>query len=87
MATKIEEIEKRMAQLKEQHAAILAREAKKERAARDRQNIILGAWVRANRPEVMDQALAALTRNQDRRAFGLEPLPTEHVLDDFKPTF
>lgn len=74
MSKTLAEIEAKIEQLKARKQAIQARESQRERKARARQAIILGAWVQANRPDVVEACKAALTRPQDRAAFGLEPL-------------
>lgn len=42
-----------------------------ERRRVARQNVIVGAWLRANRSKLFDEIKNSLTREQDRAAFGL----------------
>jgi vacuolar-type H+-ATPase subunit I/STV1 len=67
--TKAQEIEKKIKQLKAQHAALKSKENKNERARKTRQTIIIGGWLMANEPEKVNQIIASLTREQDKKAF------------------
>nr|WP_181726193.1 hypothetical protein [Polaromonas sp.]QJS06522.1 hypothetical protein [Polaromonas sp.] len=71
------EMDEQLAQLKvrrEKLAAKLAGDAKK---LDTQKKIILGGWLMQNRADLAEGIPAKLTRAQDRKAFGLEPLPTE----------
>jgi pantothenate kinase-related protein Tda10 len=68
--TKAQLIEEKIKQLKAQHAAILAKTNKSERAKRTRQAVILGGWLMANEPQKVAQIVASLTREQDKKAFA-----------------
>ena len=71
------EMDQQLAQLKvrrEKLAAKLAGDAKK---LDTQKKIILGGWLMQHRADLAEEIPAKLTRAQDRRAFGLEPLPTE----------
>lgn len=67
--TKAQLIEEKIKQLKAQHAAILAKTNKSERAKRTRQAVILGGWLLANEPQKVAQIVAGLSREQDKKAF------------------
>lgn len=67
--TKAQLIEEKIKQLKAQHAAILAKKNKSERAKRTRQAVILGGWLLANEPQKVAQIVAGLSREQDKKAF------------------
>jgi hypothetical protein len=67
--TKAQLIEEKIKQLKVQHAAILAKTNKSERAKRTRQAVILGGWLLANEPQKVAQIVAGLSREQDKKAF------------------
>lgn len=68
---KLAALDARIEQLKARKAKLVQREDDKARKARARQAIIIGAWVQANRPDVVEACKEALTRPQDRVAFGL----------------
>jgi hypothetical protein len=68
--TKAQLIEEKIKQLKAQHAAILAKTNKSERAKRTRQAVILGGWLLANEPQKVAQIVAGLSREQDKKAFS-----------------
>jgi hypothetical protein len=68
--TKAQLIEEKIKQLKAQHAAILAKTNKSERAKRTRQAVILGGWLMANEPQKVAQIVAGLSREQDKKAFA-----------------
>jgi hypothetical protein len=68
--TKAQLIEEKIKQLKAQHAAILAKTNKSERAKRTRQAVILGGWLLANEPQKVAQIVAGLSREQDKKAFA-----------------
>lgn len=68
---KLAALDARIEQLKARKAKLMQREDDKARKARARQAIIIGAWVQANRPDLVDEIKEALTRPQDRAAFGL----------------
>lgn len=63
-------IEKKIKQLKAQHAKLLARDSAKERAIRTRKAVIIGTWLIANDPARVAQIVASLTRDQDKAAFA-----------------
>jgi hypothetical protein len=67
--TKLDELEKKIAQLKARKEKILAVASRKDRAKRTRQAIILGSWLMANEPAKVAQIVAGLTRDQDKKAF------------------
>ena len=66
----IEELDKKLEQLKARKAQLLARESTTQRRVRTRQAIILGGWLLANRPEIVEEVKAQLVRPQDLSAFG-----------------
>ena len=74
MAKTINDLDKAIQQLKMQKEAILQKQKKDEREQSTRQKIILGSWLLANDPERVESIKAALTRDQDRTAFDLQPL-------------
>lgn len=74
MTSKLEAIDKRLAQLQVQRQKLQVQEAKRERARRAQQLAILGGWLMANDPAMVEMIKASLKRRQDRAAFGLPPL-------------
>lgn len=66
----IAELDKKLEQLKARKAQLLARESTTQRRLRTRQAIILGGWLLANRPEIVEEVKAHLVRPQDLSAFG-----------------
>lgn len=79
MTAKLAAIEKRLAQLQVQKQQLQAQEARRARAKRAQQVAILGGWLMANRPDLVEEIKRALTRKQDRAAFGLEPLDADDL--------
>lgn len=75
------------AKIRDQERSEKAQEAKKERAQDNRRRYCLGGHVlyllkqdttkSYTAQELLDTCKANLTRNVDRVAFGLEPLPTD----------
>lgn len=74
MPRTIADIEKEIAQLQARRAQLVAKETQEERKARTRQAAILGGWLLANDSEYVERIKTKLTRPQDRKAFGLEPI-------------
>ena len=66
----IAELDKKLEQLKARKAQLLVRESTTQRRLRTRQAIILGGWLLANRPEIVEEVKAQLMRPQDLSAFG-----------------
>ena len=66
----IAELDKKLEQLKARKAQLLVRESTTQRRLRTRQAIILGGWLLANRPEIVEEVKAQLVRPQDLSAFG-----------------
>lgn len=77
MTAKLAAIEKRLAQLQVQKQQLQAQEARRARAKRAQQLAILGGWLMANDPAMVEMIKRALTRKQDRAAFGLPPLDAQ----------
>ena len=72
MAQRIEDLDKRIEQLRARRQKLVARESVKARSLRTRQAVIIGTWIMGNRPELAEEVVRQLTRPQDRAAFGLE---------------
>jgi hypothetical protein len=70
----IEEINKAIKQMEAQRDAIFQRQKTVEREQSTRQKIIIGGWVLANDQELVEKVKNSLKRDQDRKAFGMEPL-------------
>lgn len=76
MATKTrEQIQAQIDKLKARQRQLDAREAKAERARDTRQKIVIGGWVKANRPDVWAEAVGSLVRPADKAAFSSESAP------------
>jgi hypothetical protein len=69
----IESIDLKLQQLKNRRAQLLARQSVAERKRSTRQAIIVGKWLMARKPEIVEAISKALERDQDRAAFGLPP--------------
>jgi hypothetical protein len=70
--SRLDEIDKRIEQLRKRKQKLLARESVKARSLLTRQSVILGNWLMSNRPDLVEQIKAQLTKPQDRAPFGLE---------------
>ncbi len=70
----IEKIKLQQEKLKARYEQLLCKENAANRKRRDRQCYIIGAWIISNQPELAGAIPKELTRDQDRKAFGLEPL-------------
>ena len=70
MKQTIANLDKKLDQLRARKAQLLARDGAAMRSARTRQAIILGTWLLAHRPDLVDEVTAQLTRPQDIKAFG-----------------
>lgn len=75
MPKTVAEIDAEIQKLKAKKAQMVARETAEQRRARTRQAAILGGWLMANEPATVERIKSALTRPQDRKAFGLDELP------------
>lgn len=78
----IEELNKVIEQAQKQKSDILQKLKNQEREQSTRQKIIIGGWMLANDLERIEKIKAALTRDQDRAAFGLDPLPVQKTADN-----
>lgn len=70
---RIESIDLKMLQLKNQRSQLLAEQSDAERKRCTRQAIIIGKWIMARKPELVTAIAKVLDRTQDRAAFGLPP--------------
>lgn len=70
-------IEEHLEVLKARRAQLVARASTEARRNRARQAIILGTWLLARRPDVVEQIKSELQRPQDRIAFGLPVIPRD----------
>lgn len=75
--TKTTEERLREAEERARHAILQVRALKTERSQEQRRldarcKVILGAWLMANRPDLVESIKAGLKRPQDRFAFGLD---------------
>ena len=73
MPRSVSDIDKAIEQLKALRAAKVAKESSEERRIRTRRAAILGGWLLANDPDQVELIKGKLVRDQDRKAFGLEP--------------
>ena len=77
MSDRIKQIDEKMAQLKARRERELSKIKAAARASDNRRKSILGGWLLANDPAKVAEIVSQLKRDQDRRAFDLEPLPQE----------
>lgn len=88
--TKTTEERLREAEERARHAILQVKALKTERSHEQRRldarcKVILGAWLRANRPDLVESIKADLKRPQDRYAFGLDKhlaLPAKREVGD-----
>jgi hypothetical protein len=73
MSRNIEDLDKRIDQLRARRQKLVARESVKARSLRTRQAVIIGTWIMGNRPELAEEVVGQLTRPQDLQAFGRTP--------------
>jgi len=71
MAKTIAELDQEIKQLQARKQKLATLEAAAERKRLERQKIILGGWLMSQRPDMVEHIKGALTRPQDRAAFGL----------------
>ena len=69
------ELEAQVRKIREKRSKLLSQEKNDKRKMETKQAIIVGSWIRANSKQHWDQVVARLTRDQDREAVGLDPLP------------
>lgn len=67
--SKIDQLKAQREELDKKIRELAARDAKEKRALETRQKTIIGAWVMQQRPELVQQIIANLTRDQDKAAF------------------
>lgn len=67
--SKIEQLKAQREELDKKIRQLAAQESKEKRARETRQKAIIGAWVMQNRPELVANIIANLTRDQDKAAF------------------
>ena len=68
---KLQEIDKKIAQLKAQRQTLAQRHVAADRKAATRRAVILGQWLQKNAPEQVEHIVGQLARPQDREAFRL----------------
>ena len=78
--SRIAVIDKHLEALKARRAQLVARLSAEDRRHRTRQTIIVGSWLIAHRPDLLEQIKNELQRPQDRKAFGLPELPDSQPL-------
>jgi len=71
------EIAQRLDKLKAEAKQLDARVVAQDRKLRSRQAVIVGGWLRAHEPATFQRVVDALTRPQDRAAFGLDGLAVQ----------
>lgn len=71
----VEDIDKRIAQLKAVKDKITALKSVQKRKDETRQKIVLGGYLLRNEPLMVDRIKVTLTRDADRAVFGMPPLP------------
>ena len=69
---RIAAIDRQLEMLKSRRSQLVARATVEQRRLRTRQAIILGTWLMANHPDLVDDIKKQLDRPQDRKAFGLD---------------
>ncbi len=74
MSDRIKQIDEKMAQLKARRERELSKIKAAARASDNRRKSILGGWLLANDPAKVAEIVQSLKRDQDRRAFDLDPL-------------
>lgn len=73
----IAELDKVIKQMQVQKDNILRKQKNAERENLTRQKIILGGWLLMNDLEAVEKVKTSLVRDQDRLAFGLQPLEVQ----------
>ncbi len=74
---RLTEIDAKLAALQAERRQLDARRIAADRAARTKRAVIVGAWLAANEPATFQRVVQALTRPQDRQAFGLAPIAAD----------
>ena len=80
----ISDLNRKLEQLRQRKAQLVARENTAERRLRTRQAVILGTWMMSHRPAWVEHAKAQFERPQDRAAFGLPLIEVDIPLDDLQ---
>ena len=80
----ISDLNRKLEQLRQRKAQLVARENTAERRLRTRQAVILGSWMMSHRPAWVEDAKTRLERPQDRVAFGLPIIEVDIPLDDLQ---
>lgn len=73
--SRIETLKAQRDELDKKIRQLAAQESKEKRARETRQKTIIGAWVMKERPELVKNIIANLTREQDKAAFADYVLP------------
>lgn len=67
--SKLDKLKKEREALERKIKELSAKQNQAEKKKLDRRKIIIGAWVIENRPELVENIIANLTREQDKKAF------------------
>lgn len=67
--SKLDKLKKEREALERKIKELSTKQNQAEKKKLDRRKIIIGAWVIENRPELVENIIANLTREQDKKAF------------------
>ena len=82
----ISDLNRKLEQLRQRKAQLVAREHTAERRLRTRQAVILGNWMMSHRPAWVEEVKSMLNRPQDLAVFGGAPARVDIPLDDLEGT-
>ena len=82
----ISDLNRKLEQLRQRKAQLVAREHTAERRLRTRQAVILGSWMMSHRPAWVEEVKSMLNRPQDLAVFGGAPARVDIPLDDLEGT-
>ena len=70
----INDLDAKARRIRERRSQLIGQNKSDDKKLMTKQAIVVGSWLCANRPEDWNEIVSGLTRTQDRKAFGFDPL-------------
>ena len=70
----LNDLDAKARRIRERRSKVIGKNKSDDQKLMTKQAIAVGAWLRTNRPEDWNEIVSGLTRTQDRKAFGFDPL-------------
>ena len=70
----LNDLDAKARRIRERRSKVIGQNKSDDQKLMTKQAIAVRAWLRTNRPEDWNEIVSGLTRTQDRKAFGFDPL-------------